>query len=132
MTMQSHPWGTSATPFDELGGEIAVRQIVDSFYDLIDSNAPTIRAMLPADDAVSRRKLGDYLVEWTGGPDLYTSERGHPMMRARHLPFPIGLEEVEQWLACMATALDEHKVEGEVRIFLDAKITALAHHMRNK
>jgi hemoglobin len=132
MVETTHAWGEAATPFDAIGGEPKIRAVVETFYDLIDSDAPVLRAMLPKDDSTSRRKLGDYLVEWTGGPSLYTPERGHPRMRARHLPFAIGEREVEQWLGCMAGALDDNDVTGAVRDFLDERITALAHHMRNQ
>jgi hemoglobin len=127
-----HAWGDAATPFYAIGGEPKIRAVVETFYDLIDRDAPVLRAMLPIDDSTSRRKLGDYLVEWTGGPPLYTAERGHPRMRARHLPFAIGPSEVDQWLACMAEALDENDVAGDVRTFLDERIAALAHHMQNR
>lgn len=120
------------TPYEELGGDAVVRSVVDRFYDIIDADEPTLRAMLPTDDRVSRDKLHAYLVEWTGGPALYTPERGHPRMRMRHLPFPIGEEEVERWLDAMSRALDETGVAGDVRTFLDERLTALAHHMRNQ
>jgi hemoglobin len=128
----THPWGDEPTPFAALGGEDRIRSIVDRFYDIVDAEAPTLRAMLPANDAVSRDKLYAYLVEWTGGPALYTPTRGHPRMRMRHLPFPIGEDEVATWLACMNRALDDNDVDGPVREFLDDRITALAHHMRNR
>ena len=131
MQQPEHTWGDEPTPYDALGGEAKIRSVVERFYDLIDADAPTLRAMLPKDDSVSRQKLFMYLVEWTGGPELYTPERGHPMMRKRHLPFAIGHDEVETWLACMGQSLDENLVEGPVRAFLDEKITALAWHMRN-
>jgi len=132
MVETTHVWGDHATPYGALGGEQKIRDVVETFYDLIDRDAPTLRAMLPKDDSTSRRKLGNYLVEWTGGPALYSSESGHPRMRARHLPFAIGESEVEQWLACMAEALDENEVTGDVRLFLDERIGALANHMRNQ
>lgn len=125
-------WGAAATPFDALGGEEKIRAVVERFYDVIDEDAPVLRAMLPSDDSVSREKLYEYLVEWTGGPDLYSSHRGHPRLRMRHLPFTIGEEEIETWLRCMARALDDSSVEGPVRDFLDEKVGALAHHMRNQ
>ena len=131
MQQPEQPWGPEATPFDALGGAGRIRSIVDRFYDLIDADAPTLRAMLPANDSVSRDKLFAYLVEWTGGPELYTPERGHPMMRRRHLPFSIGADEVEAWLSCMGRALDDNDVEGPVRAFLDEKLAALAQHMQN-
>lgn len=132
MSAAKHPWGDADTPFDEVGGEVKIRSIVDRFYDLIDADAPTLRVMLPKDDSVSRDKLYSYLVEWTGGPALYSPERGHPRMRMRHQPFSIGPGEVDLWLACMARALDDNHVDGQIRGFLDEKIGALAHHMQNQ
>ncbi|MGI9641514.1 MAG: group II truncated hemoglobin [Acidimicrobiia bacterium] len=130
--MTAHAWGDQDTPFDALGGESVIRSIVDDFYDLVDADAPTLRAMLPKDDTVSRDKLYAYLVEWTGGPALYSPDRGHPRMRARHLPFAIGSDEVDAWLRCMNQALDQNAIEGDVRVFLDDRIGSLAHHMRNE
>ncbi len=132
MSDTTHPWGDAPTPYDAIGGEEKIRAVVDRFYDIIDADAPTLRAMLPADDTVSRQKLYEYLVEWTGGPALYTPERGHPRMRMRHAPFAIGENEVDSWLACMQRSLDDNEVTGPVRAFLDERITALAHHMRNR
>lgn len=132
MTAPAHAWGDEATPFDALGGEPVIRAVVERFYDIIDADVPTLRAMLPANDRVSRDKLFDYLVEWTGGPARYTPSRGHPRMRMRHLPFAIGADEVELWLAAMMRSLDENDVTGDVRVFLDDRLTALAHHMRNR
>jgi hemoglobin len=127
-----HAWGDAPTPFDEIGGQDTIRSVVEAFYDVIDAEAPVLRAMLPANDATSRRKLADYLVEWTGGPALYSPVRGHPRMRARHLPFAIGEAEVELWLSCMGKALDANGVTGQIRTFLDERIDGLAWHMRNQ
>lgn len=132
MSPPEQPWGDESTPFDAIGGEFVIRSIVDDFYDLVDADAPTLRAMLPANDSVSRDKLYAYLVEWTGGPALYSPERGHPRMRARHLPFAIGPDEVEAWLGCMERSLDMNDVQGDVRTFLDERIGSLAQHMRNQ
>ncbi len=127
----AQPWGNEDTPFLALGGEKAIRAIVKRFYDIIDEDAPTLRTMLPADDTISREKLFEYLVEWTGGDNLYSSRRGHPRLRMRHMPFVIGEDEVDLWLACMSRALDDNEVHGDVRAFLDDRFTALAQHMRN-
>jgi len=132
MTAVKYEWGNESTPFLALGGEQRIRAIVDRFYDIVDADAPVLRAMLPANDAVSRQKLFEYLVEWTGGDDLYSSHRGHPRMRMRHMPFAIGEDEVKTWLVCMAQALDDNDVQGPVREFLDDRLGALAIHMQNQ
>ena len=132
MDATKHEWGNEPTPFLALGGEERIRAIVDTFYDIVDARAPVLRAMLPANDAVSRQKLFEYLVEWTGGDDLYSSHRGHPRMKMRHMPFAIGEDEVKTWLACMAQALDDNDVQGPVREFLENRLGALAIHMQNQ
>ena len=132
MTETVNPWGPESTPFLALGGEQTIRGIVEGFYDIVDEDAPELRSMLPNDDTGSRQKLFEYLVEWTGGPELYSPHRGHPRMRMRHQPFAIGRDEVETWLRCMGRALDDNNITGEVRAFLDERLTALAHHMQNQ
>ncbi len=132
MTQTAKAWGDFDTPFDALGGESTIRSIVERFYDIVDAEAPNVRALLPKDDSLTRDKLFEYLVEWTGGPALYSSTRGHPRMRMRHMPFAIGASEVESWLECFNKSLDENSVKGPVRVFFEEKITALAHSMQNQ
>jgi hemoglobin len=57
---------------------------------------------------------------------------GPPMLRARHLPFPIGAEERDQWIWCMDRALDEQEMPEMVRDFLRTRFREVADHMRNQ
>ena len=120
--------------FELLGGEAGIRSLVDRFYDVMDEAevAQGIRAMHPAELTTSREKLFLFLVGWTGGPPLYVERYGHPMLRARHLPFPIGQAEAEAWMFCMSRALDEHEMPDELRAYLRERFTAVANHMRNR
>ena len=128
----SKPWGDSATPYEELGGDARVRELVDRFYDIVDASAPTLRAMLPKNDSTSRTKLYEFLSGWMGGPPLYIEKRGHPRLRMRHFPFAIGLAEVEEWLRCMGQAMDEAGIDGQLRVYLDEQFHRSAHWMRNQ
>lgn len=125
---------TQQTPFALIGGEPAIRRLVDRFYDLMDTSpeAATVRALHAASLKASRDKLYLYLMMWTGGPQTYVEQRGHPRLRARHLPFTISTRERDEWLWCMDRALDEHPMPGEVREFLRERLHALADHMRNQ
>ena len=69
---------------------------------------------------------------WLGGPDLYVQKHGHPRLRMRHAPFPIGEAERDQWLACMAAAMDHLGIEGDIRAFLDARFAHVADFLRNQ
>jgi hemoglobin len=122
------------TPYDLLGGEAGVRALVDRFYDLMDTlpEAAEIRALHPADLAGSRTKLFKFLCGWLGGPPLYVREYGHPMLRARHLPFPIAEAERDAWMLCMTRALAERPLDPMLRQQLTAALFRTADHMRNR
>ncbi len=122
------------TPFERLGGEPGVRALVDRFYDLMDLEPgyTELRALHPGDLAGSRDKLFWFLCGWLGGPPHYTDRFGHPRLRARHLPYAIGLKERDQWLACMMQAMDEQGVHTDLAQRLAEAFFGTADWMRNK
>jgi hemoglobin len=121
------------SPYQQLGGEEKVRELVDRFYDHMDSleESRGIRVMHAKSLKASREKLFLFLSGWLGGPDLYIQKYGHPMLRRRHMPFQIGQAEAEQWLMCMEKAMDDMAVSGELRAFLSRAFRQTADHMRN-
>lgn len=125
------PYGPDFTPYDALGGDSACRALADAFYDEIAAD-PSMARLHPKDLTTSRQKFYEFLSGWLGGPQIYIQKHGHPRLRMRHAPFPIGLHEVEAWLACMAKALDNQGITGELRTFLDARFTHTAHFMQNR
>jgi len=122
------------TPFETLGGEPAVRHLVDRFYDLMDLEPrfAALRALHPTTLEGSRDKLFWFLCGWLGGPSHYEDRFGHPRLRARHLPFPIGIRERDDWLACMAQAMAEEAVPAELRERLQQSFHNTADWMRNR
>lgn len=122
------------TPYALLGGEAAVRTLVDRFYDLMDLEPQyaQLRALHAADLAHAREKLYFFLSGWLGGPSLYIERYGQPMLRARHLPFPIGIRERDQWLACMDQAMVEQGVTENLRQQLLQAFFQTADWMRNR
>jgi hemoglobin len=123
-----------AKPFERLGGEAGVRALVDRFYDLMELEprfAP-IRALHPSTLEGSRDKLFWFLCGWLGGPNHYIERFGHPMLRARHLPFAIGVAERDQWMACMTQAMHEHGVEAGLATRLAEAFFGTADWMRNQ
>jgi hemoglobin len=122
------------TPYELLGGDAGIRRLVDRFYDLMDRapEAATIRALHAESLKASRDKLYLYLSYWTGGPQTYIEQRGHPQLRARHLPFTISSRERDEWLWCMDRSLDEQHMPDALREQLRDKLHGLADHMRNR
>ncbi len=122
------------TPYDLIGGADTVRALVQRFYQLMDDlpEAYGIRKLHPKDLQGSEEKLYSFLSGWLGGPPLYVEQYGHPMLRRRHLPFPIGDAERDQWLLCMKMAMDEKVQDPALRNDLYAAFAQLADHMRNR
>jgi len=121
-------------PYDALGAEAGVRALVDRFYDLMDLEPALagIRALHPTPLDGSRDKLYWYLCGWLGGPQHYVERFGHPRLRARHLPYAIGLAERDQWLACMRQAMRDVGLDDALAKRLDEAFFNTADWMRNR
>ncbi|HJV61234.1 MAG TPA: group II truncated hemoglobin [Albitalea sp.] len=128
------PAAPGPTPFEALGGEPAVLALVQRFYDLMDLEPAyrELRAMHPTHLEGSRDKLFWFLCGWLGGPQHYVERFGHPMLRARHLPFSIGIAERDQWLACMTEAMREVGVDTALAERLATAFFGTADWMRNR
>jgi hemoglobin len=124
----------SPTPYDLIGGDAKVRELVDRFYDLMEFEAKyaVLRKAHGASLESAREKLHLFLSGWLGGPPLYTDRFGHPMLRARHLPFAIGTQERDQWMACMVQAMEETEVPQGLRKHLAGALFKTADWMRNQ
>lgn len=123
-----------ATPYEALGGDARVRELVDRFYDLMELEPAyrELRAVHGSTLESAREKLYLFLSGWLGGPPLYTDRFGHPMLRARHLPFSIGEVERDQWMACMVQAMEEVEVPQALREPLRQAFFRTADWMRNR
>ena len=121
------------TAFETVGGEARVRALVDRFYDLMDLEPAYagIRALHPATLDGSRDKLFWFLCGWLGGPSHYETRFGHPRLRARHLPYRIGIAERDQWMACMKQAMAEEGFDEVLAGRLANAFFGTADWMRN-
>ena len=126
--------GAAVTPYERIGGADAVRALVDHFYDLMDlePSYADLRRVHGNDLANARNKLTWFLSGWLGGPDLYIERFGHPRLRARHLPFSIGVRERDQWMECMNQAMIEQGVDEDLRLRLVQSFFQTADWMRNR
>ena len=121
------------TAYEAIGGEIAVRRLVECFYSYMDTLPETtaLRQIHAEDLSETRQKLFKFLSGWLGGPDLFMQEYGHPRLRQRHFPFTISETERDQWMLCMNKALAETEMPEELRIHLIGAFQHLATHMIN-
>ncbi|KYG32418.1 globin [Alkalihalobacillus trypoxylicola] len=117
-------------PYEALGGEAVLSKLVHTFYGYV-SQHPDLAPLFPDDLSETKRKQIQFLTQFLGGPSLYTNEHGHPMLRARHMPFVITSVQAEAWLDCMKKAMDDCQIEKNIREYMLNRLTMTAHHMVN-
>ena len=90
--------------FDLIGGEARVRELVDRFYDLMGLE-----------------------------PEFAVLRGVHPpsLDSARHLPFEIGTQERDQWMRCMALAMQDVGLAEALQMRLMQAFWQTADWMRN-
>jgi hemoglobin len=123
-------------PFDAIGGETAVRDLVERFYDAMDEHEPELAALHPLENGrvsrASRDRFALFLIGWLGGPQDYVERHGHPRLRMRHGHVPVNTATRDAWLRSMRRALDAQAVDPTVRTFLESKFAELADFLRNQ
>ncbi|HEY9715119.1 MAG TPA: globin [Chroococcales cyanobacterium] len=117
--------------FTAVGGSAPYYELVEKFYQGVESD-PVLRPLYPDDLSDAKRNLALFLIQRTGGPTTYSDERGHPRMRARHMPFPIGQKERNAWMQHMTKALDEVSQFASSKQSLHAFFDEFATFMINK
>lgn len=122
------------TPYELIGADEGVTRLVNRFYDIMETDpvAAGLRAVHQPDLTEAREKLILFLTGWMGGPARYVEKYGHPMLRARHLPFPINERMRDEWLYCMYKAMDEQLVDNApLKLHLEQSFLKTADFMRN-
>lgn len=124
------PINNNRTLYEAIGGGETIRRMVDAFYPKVLQH-PLLAPLFPADIMPVADKQYMFLSQFFGGPSLYSDAYGHPMMRGRHLPFPITVERAEAWLDCMNRALIEIGMEEGLREVVMNRLSGPAHHFVN-
>lgn len=113
-------------------GEESLRNLVRNFYKKIRTDN-LIGPMYPQDDwEGAEQRLSSFLIYRFGGSPAYLQERGHPRLRARHLPFAIGINERNRWLKIMNEAMQESQIPKEQAVWMTAFFEQVADSMRNQ
>ncbi|MGN1386963.1 MAG: globin [Bacillus sp. (in: firmicutes)] len=119
----------SQTPYDFIGKE-RLSELVEAFYAKVHVH-PLLKPIFPDDLTETIRKQKQFLTQYLGGPQEYSAEHGHPMLRARHLPFEITEDRAKAWLQCMSEAMDEIELQGDLREYIFHRLALTAEHMIN-
>jgi len=127
-------WGLLLMNYDTIyeaaGGAPAIRELVQKFYLKVQAH-PLLSPLFPENIDPVMEKQYQFLTQFFGGPTLYSDEHGHPMMRARHLPFPITRERADAWLDCMSRALAETAIPAELQELMLTRLSGPAYHFIN-
>ena len=118
--------------YDAVGGMAFFVALVDEFYARVAAD-PVLLPLYPEPDDLgpARERLTLFLAQYWGGPTTYNDQRGHPRLRMRHVPYRIGIDERDRWLAAMDGALNTLQPAPESRVKLDAYFMMAADSMRN-
>jgi hemoglobin len=96
-------------------GREGFERLVGAFYRQVPGD-PVLGPLYPAHDFKgAEERLRDFLMFRFGGPATYLETRGHPRLRMRHAPFPIGMAARDRWVLLMNRALEEAMLPEEVR-----------------
>ena len=111
--------------YELAGGEQAFRLLVKRFYAAVGED-PVLRTVYPEEDlSGATERLTLFLIQYWGGPQTYSEQRGHPRLRMRHQPFAIGQAERDAWLRHMTAAVESLDFAPGVRkVLLDYFETA--------
>lgn len=119
----------TTTPYDIIGKE-ALYDMIDYFYTLVEKDE-RLNHLFPGDFAETSRKQKQFLTQFLGGPNIYTEEHGHPMLRKRHMAFTITEFERDAWLENMQTAINRAAFPQGVGDYLFERLRLTANHMVN-
>ena len=108
----------------------ALYDMIDYFYFLVE-NDQRINHLFPGDFKETSRKQKQFLTQFLGGPDLYTQEHGHPMLKKRHMEFRITTYERDAWLENMYKAINKAQFPAGVGEYLYERLRLTANHMVN-
>lgn len=103
------------TLYELVGGRAWFDELVERFYAGV-AGDEVLRPLYPEEDlGGARERLAGFLVQYWGGPDDYSRQRGHPRLRMRHLPYPIGGRERDRWVHHMTAAVEGGGLPPEAR-----------------
>lgn len=122
---------TEAKLYDRIGGMPFFRSLVDAFYQGVATD-PILRPMYEEEDLQpAAERLTLFLAQYWGGPHDYQELRGHPRLRARHIPFVIDATARDAWLTHMLAALDAQTCADQERAELRGYMLSAAEFLVN-
>ena len=131
MSTPPGPARATGSYYEAVGGEETFRRLVARFYAGVAAD-PVLRPLYPEEDlGPAEERLRMFLVQYWGGPGTYSELRGHPRLRMRHAPFPVGPVQIDAWLRHMLHSLDELALPPDLDAPLRGYLINAAHSLQN-
>ena len=102
--------------FEEIGSE-NLQKLIHDFY--LKITADELLAPMYRDGfEVAEERLYLFMMQYLGGPNTYSEQRGHPRLKKRHANFTLNEATKNNWLRHMHKALNQSKISNEHKKFL--------------
>lgn len=117
--------------FEAIGGRATLDLIVEVFYQGVAADE-VLKPMYPEDDlGPAAWRLASFLEQYWGGSNEYSQQRGHPRLRARHIPYVVDSDARDRWLKHFRAGLDAARLEPELDAQFWAYVERAAEFMIN-
>ncbi|MCZ6556256.1 MAG: hypothetical protein O7A69_00590 [SAR324 cluster bacterium] len=120
----------TAEDFDRMGGVDSITRWVTRFYELI-ANDPLLAGLFTQKLEISRDKQIAFMIEFFGGPALYSEQHGKAFLRFKHRHVKIGQEERDAWMNLILRALRETVSDAGLAAKAESRLAPLATAMIN-
>ncbi|MEY3884570.1 MAG: hypothetical protein RIS87_345 [Pseudomonadota bacterium] len=127
---------THHTLYDLIGGETGVKNLVEVFYDIIETRpeAHKLNLLHLRGNGVAHARVEqfNFLCGFLGGPKLYVEKHGHSNIRTMHDYIEINTESKDIWLQCMTLAIDTVDMDAGIKDKLMNHFTSVAERLVNQ
>lgn len=116
--------------YDKIG-EQSIRRLIHDFYTGVKED-PVLLPLYEGDFEGAQERLTLFMIQYLGGPQTYSEQRGHPALKRRHVKFPVQDDTIAHWLKNMKNALDQSEINTENKEFLWNYFQYTAEFLRNR
>lgn len=116
--------------YEKIGDE-NIKKLIHDFYTEIKKDE-LLAPLYEGDFEGAENRLYLFMVQYLGGPQTYSEQRGHPALRRRHNPYPVETDTIRHWLQNMEVALNQSKIQKEYKQLLWEYFQKTAEFLRNR
>tara|TARA_R110002111_G_scaffold121387_1_gene185054 strand:+ start:126 stop:536 length:411 start_codon:yes stop_codon:yes gene_type:complete len=119
--------------FDQLGGITPVKQLANTFYDVMDTDPDfhDLRVLHPQKLITTKKKLFRFLRHRLTTPDLLIQDlRNDEQLELRHRHVELNKYHIELWLACMDKTMTTLEIPTHLKSALNIEFVSLIHAMK--